>query len=406
METYLTQDGSKETLQHQVVAPLTKSNVKVAVTVARGPDWKHGDEDGGNGGLGTIMSIDRRSMTVQVMWQSTGKVFSHYEYGSSMHLSVATSEPMHLSVATSEPMHLSLATSEPVTSMPQGSPQASLFARRSVRRNSQLFFQDPDQTFIVLDWDDTLFPTTYVRDDLDLCWKIPLQDQDLDSDEIEEIGRKLAACADNVVQLLRSATACGKVVLVTLARSPWVTESCKNFFPGVGQLIAELEVPVVYAQEVQKIDTSKLNMSSDEEVELFWSRVKGRAIAEQLREFYSQYEGQSWKNIISIGDSDFERLGTQGAIKDYMKQTGIETLNDMPAEIGGHLYKVRTKTFKMVDQPTIEELTVEIAMLRKWFPLMVKLDRGFDINLNDVTDPGTLARIERTLSNVTDRTGT
>ena len=97
-------------------------------------------------------------------------------------------------------------------------------------------------------------------------------------------------------------------------------------------------------------------MSSNAELERFWSGMKARAIARpcalhrlaspcaslcsehfsgpgrECREFYSQYDGQSWKNVISIGalaaaassrrdpcwcsgDSDFERLGTMLATK-------------------------------------------------------------------------------------------
>ncbi|CAE7261185.1 unnamed protein product, partial [Symbiodinium pilosum] len=198
------------------------------------------------------------------------------------------------------------------------------------------------------------------------------------------------------VELLKSACSFGKVVLVTLARAPWVSESCKNFYVSVGRLINQLKVPIVYAQEGIQVDYNKSQMSSDEEIERFWSTVKGKAIARECRQFYSQYEGQSWKNVISIGDSDFERLGTQSAMEDYMKERGIEQDGQL-VDVGGHMYKVRTKTFKMVDEPTIEELTVEVEMLKAWLPLMVKLDSSFDVNLNNADDPEVLQSIEKTL---------
>ena len=37
-----------------------------------------------------------------------------------------------------------------------------------------------------------------------------------------------------------------------------------------------------------------------------------------------------------------------------MRQTGIDGDGKL-VEVNGHLYKVRTKTFKMVDEPTVEE---------------------------------------------------
>lgn len=132
----------------------------------------------------------------------------------------------------------------------------------------------------------------------------------------------------------------------------------------------------------------------------FWSELKGKAIATELARFYSQYEGQSWKNVISIGDSDFERFGTWMATTGYMQKTGIRQSDierQGTVELKGHTYKVRTKTFKMLGQPTVQELTVELAMVQKWLPLMVKLDDSFDINLNNVDDVTALQTIEQTL---------
>ena len=62
--------------------------------------------------------------------------------------------------------------------------------------------------------------------------------------------------------------------------------------------------------------------------------------------------------MISIGDSDFERLGTQQVTRDYMKETGIEGDGEL-VDVNGHMYKVRTKTFKMLDEPTIEDIPLQ-----------------------------------------------
>eukprot|EP00428_Durinskia_dybowskii_P039962 CAMPEP_0170270424 /NCGR_PEP_ID=MMETSP0116_2-20130129/35157_1 /TAXON_ID=400756 /ORGANISM="Durinskia baltica, Strain CSIRO CS-38" /LENGTH=465 /DNA_ID=CAMNT_0010521617 /DNA_START=1 /DNA_END=1395 /DNA_ORIENTATION=- len=278
--------------------------------------------------------------------------------------------------------------------------QAGLADFRRMNTAKELF-ADPGQTFIIFDWDDTLFPTTYVRDDMRLDWRTPLRLQPLAQREKVEITRLLAKCAENACASLRTASGLGKVVLVTLARPHWVRDSCTNFFPKVGALIQELQIPVIYAQEGQQIEYDKTKMTSNEDVERFWSHVKSKAIADELKRFYSQYEGQSWKNVISIGDSDFERLGTQQAAIDYLKEAGIAThgglLRQKTTVVAGHTYKVRTKTFKMLDQPTVEELTVELAMLQQWLPGLVKLDGSCDINLSDLEDPKSLQRIERTL---------
>lgn len=369
MEGYLKTPGTENPEDAKPLATakgssnLTQDNIAVSLRVVRGPDWKWGEEDGG-GQTGIILAVDEAKQTAQVLWESTGQAHDHYRFSDLA--KVVAEAPTNLS-------KLMLG-----------------------RRNSQEFFSHQTQTVIIVDWDDTLFPTTYVRDDLSLCWRKTMKEQSLPPKQKAEVTRNLDRCAAHVVEFMRLASRLGKVILVTLARSPWVAESCKNFFPTVGSLIRELQVPVVYAQEGMQVEYNKANMSSDEEIEQFWAQVKGKAIARELKDFYSQYQGQSWKNIISIGDSDFERLGTQSATEDYIKAHGIRPCGS-ESDVNGHVFKVRTKTFKMVDQPTIEELTLQVEMLIKWVPLMVKLDNGFDVNLNDVEDPRALQRIERTL---------
>jgi len=330
--------------------------------VVRGRDWKWGDEDGGAGNMGTIVASNESTKTVTVHWGSSGKRFDHYRCNSKIDLVLA-------STAVASP--------------------------RLRRKSTQHLFADPSQTFIVFDWDDTLFPTTYVRDDMKLCWQTPMKNQRLLSREKTDILRNLQRCSDSCCSLLQDACCSGKVVLVTLARSPWVTTSCDNFYPEVGEFIKAMGIPVIYAQECDEVEYDKLAMSSSAAEENCWAQVKGQAIAKLLQEFYSQYAGQSWKNIISIGDSDFERLGTQQATQDYMRQNGINRSHTV--ELKGHVYKVRTKTFKMLDQPSVEELAVELALVQQWVPLMTRLDNSFDVNLSDLEDPAVLRHIEQTL---------
>merc|ERR1719282_812167 len=73
---------------------------------------------------------------------------------------------------------------------------------------------------------------------------------------------------------------------------------------------------VIYAQECA--DPKEVNeyfqdgTKTPEEGQAFWTSVKGTAIAKEL--------DASWKNVISLGDSDFERYGTLSAGADYFKR--------------------------------------------------------------------------------------
>merc|ERR1711865_671986 len=117
-----------------------------------------------------------------------------------------------------------------------------------------------------------------------------MKDQAMDVKEKANITKKLEKCEKNVLALLKQSCGLGKVILVTLARSPWVTQSCGNFFAKCGALIEELKIPVVYAQTGVQVDYDKMKMKSGEEVEKFWSAIKGKAIAKEVKQFYSQYE--------------------------------------------------------------------------------------------------------------------
>lgn len=289
------------------------------------------------------------------------------------------------------------------------------------KRNSQVDFSAPNQTCIIFDWDDTLFPTEYIcREKLDL--KKPMSKQRLPRADKREISTGLGKAAYNAAKLLEFADSCGKVVVVTLARRPWVEDCCRNFYPGVAEVLKKLDVKIVYAQERNDMDYDKGAMSSNEKEIVYWAKMKGSCIAQELYEFYSQYEGQTWKNVISIGDSDFERLGTMHATSEYLrKMKGSDGDEDLASALrktaksaegqtarmvfaaeqveanDGHLHKVRTKTFKMLDAPKLEELIVELELVRRWIKPLVQLESSFNLDLDTLGDAAKLQAIEETL---------
>lgn len=397
------------TLCYPAGEPMTKSNAFPDLIVVRGKDWRWGDEDGGAGRPGRILSVDRRTGTIVVHWQSSGLVETHYRFGKRGCCDLAMAEGWTNADSTQSKM-------------------LAMFRRtlsnRAPARNSQTGFADKGQTVIIFDWDDTLFPSTFVRSDAKLNLTRPLRDQKLSAQQRKAVFNSLAACANKAERLLRLACSYGKVVVVTLARSPWVDESCKLFYARMGSLMRQLQVRVVYAQERCKIEGRKApSAMTASEAESFWSAIKGRAIEDEVKRFYSKYEGQSWKNIISIGDSNFERLGTMKAAATYMRDKGIDVpaaLDDTirnglvnnasvdhgkgfqpseacPVVVEGQNYHVRIKVMKMVEEPTVEELTVELGLVQQWLPLMVQHDGGFTVDLAGVQNWDQAQAIEDSL---------
>jgi len=288
-------------------------------------------------------------------------------------------------------------------------------AKHWLHRNSQIGFYDKMQTVIIFDWDDTLFPTTYIQDDLGLKWQEPLHRQPhLHPSVVAQVKHKLEVCEQRAADVLQRAQALAHVVVVTLASSGWVDLACEHFFPTVGDLLKKMNIPIVYAQDLAgdaEVDYDKQQFQSNEEIERFWGLVKGRAINQEVRRFYSQYEGQSWKNVLSIGDSSFERYGLLAATSAYMqgRNLGASEGSDAavwnPTQEGcwqkveeGHIKKLRAKCCKLVDQPDADELTVELEMVAKWLLDMVRLDDGFDLDLEILEDESQIDLIEAVLS--------
>mmetsp|Transcript_12551 Transcript_12551/g.34715 ORF Transcript_12551/g.34715 Transcript_12551/m.34715 type:complete len:533 (-) Transcript_12551:270-1868(-) len=287
-----------------------------------------------------------------------------------------------------------------------GSPGNLFTAVAPGRRNSQAGYAEKNNTALILDWDDTIFPTTWVRDDCGMNWRLPLDQQ------LEREGRRrpiiqglLAKLLDRAELFFKEATQLANCFIVTLARRPWVDASMENFLPGLSKIINMYNLKVIYAQEYITDALSAEYAKGDEfkaseEVEQFWIRVKAEAISKELEDFYKRQQA-SWKNIISFGDSNFERYGTQAAGKDYMRK---ETEGGMVFTTGstaegiskdGHLRKLRTKTLKMLSDPTVEEMTAEMTLLTRWLPHMVRQDTGFDIEIDNTDDDDKLQALHK-----------
>jgi len=281
------------------------------------------------------------------------------------------------------------------------------------RRDSQCHFAKQEQTIVVFDWDDTLFPTTYVNDDVKLNWKRPLRQQKPKGpDDVPTIAKNLSLCEEHAMEVLRRASCLARVVVVTLASTGAVDLACRHFYPTMGTLLQEMCIPIVYAQAKAGLTVAQhhaLQHQSVEENEKFWGLIKGRAIAEEADRFYSQYEGQSWKNILSIGDSSFERYGLLAATSAYMQETTLTSKTEAsvwnPTQRGcwqkvqgGHVKKVRAKCCKLVDQPEVSELALELEMVSEWLEGMVNLDAGFDLDLEAIHDEEQIQRIGRVFS--------
>jgi len=95
-------------------------------------------------------------------------------------------------------------------------------------------------------------------------------------------------------------------------------------------------------------------------------RWKEVAFEQEIDAFYSRYQHQSWKNVISIGDAVFERDAVKRVVPN---RTSTKK-------------KCRTKTLKLFDDPSMDELIAQVRVVHDVLCAMVQYDGDLDIELN------------------------
>lgn len=224
-------------------------------------------------------------------------------------------------------------------------------------------YHQPNQTIIIFDWDDTLCPsTTCMRHHgLSVVGERPsgqllasLQDLTQQARELLEAALELAA----------------EVVVVTNAEEGWIELSCKQWLPGLEEVLSSCQITSARSTwEPQGVASP--------------AGWKAREFNDVIDRFYSQYPSQSWKNIISIGDAPHEREALSRVSKLAPQQVGA---------------RCRSKSVKFVLRPTIEQLRREMQMLRSSLRDIVWHDDDLDLHFSaeslaepletSISDPG------------------
>jgi hypothetical protein len=264
---------------------------------------------------------------------------------------------------------------------------------------SQSEYLKPEQTIILFDWDDTLCPSNWIRENRPaLSFFRPAPTDEKYQGPLRELSK-------HVLATLNLAMKMGKVIIVTNAMEPWVETSCRNFLPQLMEVVSKL--PVIYARSifdsVDRCDPSAKNkaapqrgglanaasraplpglfssngtnklanynarLANQQVDELAPQKWKEMAFEQEITGFYSRYQHQSWKNVISIGDSIFERDAVRRVV-----------LNRPSAK-----KKCRTKTAKLLDEPEMHELIAQVRVIHDALGLMVQYDGNLDIEIDE-----------------------
>jgi len=237
---------------------------------------------------------------------------------------------------------------------------------------SQAEYHSPHQTLIVFDWDDTLCPSHWIRSNRPALQYFSPCPND------PKYKKPLLEVAEVVCNILSLAADIGHVVVLTNAQVNWVETSARNFMPSVAPLLQKLKCSIVYARaKFDLIDPASdprknpklFEYNYNANIPQMW---KEHAFEGEITKFYSRYAQQSWKNIISIGDQACEhnavKLVTQARPQDMKKK------------------KCRVKTIKLLEDPTIEDLTAQLHVVYQWLTGVVMYDGDLDVDLGEDDD--------------------
>mmetsp|Transcript_29467 Transcript_29467/g.84730 ORF Transcript_29467/g.84730 Transcript_29467/m.84730 type:complete len:351 (+) Transcript_29467:100-1152(+) len=183
---------------------------------------------------------------------------------------------------------------------------------------------------ILLDWDDSLFPTSWFERAAGYCLDSG-PDEGETSQGPEDIRRSLKEATSAVLALLLEAATCGDVAVVTLAERPWVQESVTTYMPDAAEATASLDV--CYARELPPQPSPR---GLDRQTER-----KRRAMEVAFEEAMDRHGmGARCRSLISIGDSHIEARAAEALGQELAAQGRLE----------------HTKTVKLMKSPGPQEL--------------------------------------------------
>jgi hypothetical protein len=216
---------------------------------------------------------------------------------------------------------------------------------------------------VIFDWDDTLCPTSWLREDVGLEEAVALSD--LPAGQRNTLVKELMETHVRYArEALLEAHKHGVVVILTLASRSWLHDTLQNWMPELLSTVKECDVRFLYAKDFLTEDDRVIveAAASVAKIKHIWTKAKELALLDFL-----QRSHVNWTDVVSIGDSEFERLGVQEAVKN---------LN----------LSCRTKTLKLMDDPTVEELSAQLIMVRHWMQSLIERLDDFDNSIDAPED--------------------
>ena len=189
-------------------------------------------------------------------------------------------------------------------------------------------------SLIIFDWDDTLFCTSQIA-----------KNNCLNQNQISKIQKnKILKLENEVKKILQNSIKNGETYIITNSEPGWVEFSCKKFFPSIIDLLAQINI----------ISARGLYENQYPNDSFMWKM-------NTFNDIVNLYDQNLLSNIICIGDSFLEI------------QAGKNLSNQFK--------NVFIKTIKFKEEPTIDELIMEIKLVNEKFLYIYSAVKNWTINV-------------------------
>ena len=197
-------------------------------------------------------------------------------------------------------------------------------------------------TLIILDWDDTLFPTTWInKNKIDIFNNKTLL--------YEKFFKNLDIILYKLFKLLLK---CGNVIIITNALLNWIDIS-STLLPNINKLLNNnIELTNLYKIKIISARGEYSHINKDPEI---WKKMAFKNELEKI------YKNKYINNIISIGDAEYEYFALIN-----LYDTNINT------------YKL-LKSIKFIRYPNITQIYKQIDLLHAAIINICKETRNLDL---------------------------
>jgi len=174
------------------------------------------------------------------------------------------------------------------------------------------------------------------------------------SDLSEDLQQELEALAQASQALLEHALELSaRVVVVTNASDGWIEASCEAWLPGLRPIL----------EKVERTSARSRWEPTGVESPTGW---KAREFKTVIDCFYSRYENQTWKNIVTIGDAPYEHEALRRVV------------DDAPQRL---VRKCRSKSVYFRTKPSISELTYQLNVVKQTLKTVVQSGHNLELHV-------------------------